>query len=559
MILLLSLCWCAVALNVQAPHEVIIQLRAGVTPEVFAQRHGLQYMGALDFLPESDRYFRFLENTDTHTTTRVARDTDVHWIERQVPRVQHKRGAGASDPLYTRQWHLGPIQAPEAWEAGYTGTGVTVGIVDDGLQWQHGDLRQNYATALSHDYNEGDSDPSPHPGDNHGTCCAGVAAAVANNTHCGAGVAPGARVAGVRLIGGPTTDLLEAAALSHRARSGIDIFSNSWGPADDGMRMVGPGRLTRAALAHNVQTGRGGLGSIYVWAAGNGGHVGDSCAFDGYASSPYTIAVGAMDSNHRQAYYSEGCAALMCIAPSSGKNTKGITTVDVNIAGQGYAPTSECTSSFGGTSSACPTVAGVIALVLQANPALTWRDVQLLIAKTSRAIETSDASWSTNSRGYRHSERFGFGIVQARTLVETARQWQRVSTQHGHGSGVLHPRLVIPNDGGTTSACVQHTFSASRITFVEHVLVRIGLRHPRRGHLRIQLRSPELVVSTLANVHGDTHANYPARDGWLFTSVRHFGEHSANGAWQLCITDVVRDTRANHGLFEFWELAVFGH
>lgn len=542
------------ALNIQAPHEIVVQLRTTVTPETFAERHNLQFLGAVDFLPATERYFRFVEQA--HATRLELRDTDdIHWMERQVPRMQHKRGA--SDPLYARQWHLPFIQAPESWDTGYTGSGVTIGIVDDGLQWQHADLGQNYAAAHSHDYNQGDDDPSPHPGDNHGTSCAGVAAAVANNTHCGVGVAPGARVAGVRLIGGPTTDLLEAAALSHHAINGIDIFSNSWGPADDAMRMAGPGRLARMALAHNVHVGRNGLGNIYVWAAGNGGHVGDSCAYDGYASSPYTIAVGAMDSRERQSYYSEGCAALMCVAPSSGKQTAGITTVDVSIRGQGYSPGSECTSTFGGTSSACPTVAGVIALTLQANPQLTWRDVQILIAKTSRVIEARDLSWSTNSRGFRHSERFGFGLVQARTLVETARQWQRVPVQRGYSSGMLYPRLAIPDDAGTTSACVQHTFRASSITFIEHVLVRIGLRHPSRGQLRVQLRSPERIVSTLANVHHDTHANYPGQDGWLFTSVRHFGEATADGAWQLCVTDAVRGMSG--GVFEFWELAVFGH
>lgn len=527
--------------NVSPPHELVMQLHANVDVSQFAQRYGLHYIGPVTFIPGN--YHRFVEQQ--HISRRHYPRDQVRWMRRQVPRWQHKR---TSDPLFSQQWHLPVIQAPEAWDAGFTGRGVTVAIVDDGVHWRHPDMTARYLASASHDYNDGDSDPTPHMGDNHGTCCAGVTAATANNTHCGAGVAPDARIAGIRLIGGPSTDIMEAAALSH---GDAHIYSNSWGPQDDGRRLAGPGRITREALAHNVRYGREGRGAIYIWAAGNGGHVGDSCAYDGYASSPYTIAVGAIDSGNRASYYSEGCAALMCVAPSSGRNTPGITTIDVNVMGQGYEPAGECTARFGGTSSACPTVAGVIALALQANPRLTWRDVQLLIAKTSAVVDERGGAYATNSRGYRHSERYGFGVVQARVLVETARTWQNVPQQRGFGSGVLSVHLPVPTDG--TSVCVQHTFAGSHITFVEHVLVRTSIRHPHRGRLRIRLRSPERIVSTLSSVHPDTTANIPS--SWLFTSVRHFGESAVDGPWQLC----VQSNDVNVGTLESWQLAVFGH
>jgi subtilisin family serine protease len=478
----------------------------------------------------------------------------INWMEEQHYRVQYKRDP--SDPLYTQQWHLPHMEAKECWDIQVNGSGVTIAIVDDGLQHSHPDLHDNYAAHLSHDFNEGDDDPSPGVGDFHGTSCAGVAAAVANNTHCGCGVAPNATLVGIRLIAGPVTDLTEAAALSHNIQH-IDIYSNSWGPNDDGMHMASPGRLVREALAHNVHAGRNGKGNIYVWASGNGGHLGDSCAYDGYAQSPYTIAVGAVNKDQRQSYYSEGCAALMCVAPSSDRNpSSGIVTVDVNTPGQGYNPSGECTSRFGGTSSACPAVAGALALLLQVNPNVSWRDVQILIAKSSKAVATSDIDWSSNSRGFRHHHKYGFGLIQSRTLVELARTWTNVPEQKGYGSGLLRAQLAIPNDASII--CVSHTFSGSGITFVEHVLVRISLKHPRRGQLRIRLKSPENVVSLLADVHGDTNADYPRPNGWLFTSVRHFGEQSADGDWRLCIEDAIADAYGN-GLFETWDLSVFGH
>jgi hypothetical protein len=260
-----------------------------------------------------------------------------------------------TDPLYGQQWHLPVIHASEAWSSGIKGKGVTIAIVDDGLQHSHDDLHGNYEPRFSRDYNDGDNDPSPGYSDNHGTSCAGVAAAIANNTHCGSGVAPLAKLVGRRLIAAPSTDYQEAMALS-QDREHIDIFSNSWGPADTGMEMTGPGRLTLEALAQGARYGRQGKGSIFVWASGNGRHVGDSCAYDGYASSPYTIAVGALDSNGKQAYYSEGCAALLCVTPSSGALK--ITTTDISTPGLGYDPSSECTNTFGGTSSAAPLAAG---------------------------------------------------------------------------------------------------------------------------------------------------------------------------------------------------------
>jgi subtilisin family serine protease len=548
----------ASCMDVPDPHEFVVRFKdPREDPQLYANTHHLRYLGPVTFL-KGGGYHRFSQPQTTRQSGELA---DPHqkiaWMERQVPRQQHRRGVPSpSDPLFPRQWHLSHIQAKESWDVGFTGHSVTVAIVDDGVQHRHPDITPNYVAQYSHDFNRGTGDPSPGYGDFHGTCCAGVVGAMANNSHCGCGVAPKASIVGLRLIGAPTTDLTEATGLSHESQH-IDIYSSSWGPRDDGMRMEGPGHILREALANNVQNGRGGKGNIYVWASGNGGHVGDSCSFDGYASSPYTIAVGAVNQQERQSYYSEGCPALMCVAPSSGKaRASGIVTVDVNTANQGYSPNAECTARFGGTSSACPTVAGAIALVLQANPNLTWRDVQLLVAKTSKIVDPKDSGWSTNGRGYRHNERYGFGLIQARTMLEAARAWTNVPTQKGYSSGHIHTRLRIPRDG--TPVCVSHTFSGSNISFVEHVLVRVGLHHPRRGQVRVRLRSPENVVSMLADVHPDPHANYPLRDGWLFTSVRHFGERSGDGDWHLCLEDGITDDYGN-GVFDFWELAIFGH
>lgn len=138
------------------------------------------------------------------------------------------------------------------------------------------------------------------------------------DNYCGVGVAPSARVSAIRLIATDTEDYQEAHGIGHRADVNM-IYSNSWGPPDDGRRLEGPGTLAYRAREKAMQTGRGGLGPIYVWAAGNGRGAGDNCNYDGWANSRYALTVGAVDSSGLQPWYSEDCAAMFAVAPSSGK------------------------------------------------------------------------------------------------------------------------------------------------------------------------------------------------------------------------------------------------
>ncbi|XP_056308747.1 proprotein convertase subtilisin/kexin type 6-like, partial [Danio aesculapii] len=125
----------------------------------------------------------------------------------------------------------------------------------------------------------------------HGTRCAGVVAASANNSLCIVGIAYNAKIGGVRMLDGDMTDMVEAQSLSLRQQY-IDIYSSSWGPDDDGRTVDGPGPLARLALENGIRKGRKGRGSIFVWASGNGGQSQDHCSCDGYTNSIYTISVG---------------------------------------------------------------------------------------------------------------------------------------------------------------------------------------------------------------------------------------------------------------------------
>ena len=152
--------------------------------------------------------------------------------------------------------------------------------------------------------------------DHHGTRCAGQVAAVKNDA-CGVGIAYDSKVAGVRILSGAITDVDEAAALNYNYQN-TSIYSCSWGPPDDGKSMESPSYIIESAIVNGIKYGRGGRGSIYVFASGNGAAYGDQCNFDGYTNSIYSITVAAIDYKGLHPVYSEACAANLVVAYSSG-------------------------------------------------------------------------------------------------------------------------------------------------------------------------------------------------------------------------------------------------
>lgn len=152
--------------------------------------------------------------------------------------------------------------------------------------------------------------------DQHGTRCCGEIAAAKNDV-CGVGVAYESKIAGIRILSGQISDADEAAALNYGYQS-TAIYSCSWGPPDDGKAMEAPSRIITKAMVNGIQKGRGGKGSIFVFASGNGGGSGDQCNFDGYTNSIYSVTVSAVDHEGKHPYYSEPCAANMIVAYSSG-------------------------------------------------------------------------------------------------------------------------------------------------------------------------------------------------------------------------------------------------
>lgn len=478
----------------------------------------------------------------------IIRNTEgVKQAELLVKRKLNKKSV-PTDPLYAYnvanagyQWHLKntgqfggavgvDLNVESVWNS-YTGSGVKIGIVDDGLDTGHPDL--NIDTTISHNWNSGTAtDPSPTGGDRHGTSAAGVAAAKANNDAGGVGVAYGAELVGLRLTAEVTSDLQESEALAWE-NDEISIYSNSWGPSDQVVSYDGPGPMVEAALAAGVSSGRGGKGSIYVWAGGNGQRVywaaddayqSDNSNYDGYANRMETIAVGAVDDEGKTA--SEVGANIVVVAPSSGgAGSQSITTTDL-VSNGGYR------YDFGGTSAAVPQVAGVVALMLEANPNLGWRDVQEILMATARRVGASDDDWKFNGGGFAFNHKYGAGLVDAAAAVSLAQGWTNLGARTSHEvSGTSLP-AAIP-DFSVSGLTKSFDFSGQSNLRVEHVEVEVDTTHTYVGDLEITLISPSGTRSVLS----EYHFNIADDLSWTFMSVHHWGEDSS-GVWKVEVRDL---------------------
>ncbi|MFF5291196.1 S8 family peptidase [Paractinoplanes globisporus] len=342
--------------------------------------------------------------------------------------------------MFPQQWHLGPAvvkgvevvahaNVVEAW-ADSRGDGIVLCVIDDGMDVAHPEFASpgKLVAPRSVSRPRGD-DPRPGDGDNHGTACAGVACA--DGVDKASGVAPGARFMPVRLVSGLGSQD-EADAFVWATDHGADVISCSWGPADGNWwdptdpvhnQVVPLPDNTRLAIEYAVTRGRGGKGCVITWAAGNGAESVDN---DGYASYPKVIAVAACNDQGRQSRYSDHGTAIWCSFPSnngSPSRTPGIWTTDrhgregYNLGDESLGDAAgDYTNSFGGTSSACPGVAGVAALILAANPGLRWDEVKDLLRASADRIDDNSHEYDENG----HSNRYGFGRVNAAAAVRLA-------------------------------------------------------------------------------------------------------------------------------------------
>jgi subtilisin family serine protease len=339
-----------------------------------------------------------------------------------------------------RHWHLDAIEAFEAWQISSGSPDVVVAIIDDGTDVDHA----AFESQVGEHFNVIDLSGDPRPPAEkskeyaHGTACAGLAVGASNQAIGTSGVAPGCRLMAVRLLDRviPVTveekleealtdaeqvalrralsvvdPYREARALQWASEHGADVISNSWGPPD-GYAKFGKAfpidDITRLALTFAAESGRDGKGCVICWAAGNGN---ESISFDGYATRPEVLAVGACTVEGTRAPYSDYGPEVDISAPGGGYKEGLLTTVDVDPeAHQAYR------HDFNGTSAAAPVVAGVAALLLSVNPNLSREEVYSILRDTADKIDREGGQY--DERG--HSPLYGWGRVNARRALQRA-------------------------------------------------------------------------------------------------------------------------------------------
>ncbi|MDJ0753554.1 MAG: S8 family serine peptidase [Ardenticatenaceae bacterium] len=427
-------------------HPVLItdEFVVGFKPDVpqseidaLNQARGIEILEAFDFSPNTfllrvprDNQAEILDIVRAYYALETVKFSEPNLIYIK----ELKFAFNPNDALFSQQWHLPMVDAPEAWDITRGDRSVVIAIIDDGVDLDHEDFASPgkiVPTADLFDFISSDNDPRPAlSNDDHGTAVAGVATADGNNSIGVTGVAPNCRLMAIRLDG-TNSATRDANAFRFAANHGASVINNSWGPPDGAGAFPLPA-LVRAAINHATDNGRGGLGCVIFFAAGNGNeHISAPATLDGYASYNRVIAVAASnDTEVRSAYSDFGPEVNIC-APSNdtAPGHRGIVTTD-RMGSQGYNPpssgsdpisNSNYTGTFGGTSSSSPLAAGISALMLATNPDLTWEQVRYILEATAEKIDSANTNPVAQYQPNGHSQWYGYGRVNAFEAVKGAR------------------------------------------------------------------------------------------------------------------------------------------
>lgn len=522
------------------------------------------------------------------------------------------------DPLFKYAWHLSntgqlvfanapavagfDMNLTSTWAQNIHGSSVLVQVSDDGIEDTHEDLRANFSYAnLSKNY----SLQSPFIAtkaapiattDNHGTSVAGLIAAVGWNARGSRGVAPNAKLLSANFLSDGVSRT--SAKFINQASGSFDISNMSWGTTQNMIYDLDTDYETQ--LASMATSGRNGKGTLFVKAAGNDFAVDcngstnnciGSSNFDSDNVNPYITVVAALNALGESASYSSigSDIWISSFGGEFGDDSPAMMTTDRSTCRKGYSVTAETipfekgnsnenakcnyTSSFNGTSSAAPTVSGAMALLLEANPNLTWREIKYILAKTATVDNFAvggiahplrstltlpvgfiwEQKWVNNSAGFKFHNFYGFGRVNVDAAVTMAKAFAFdlgifSKTNWVHLNSGLN--LAIPDNNITG---VSNSLTVVQNYTVEAVQIRINITHADISQLALELTSPNGTKSILVNARNSLVGlgNY---QGEVFLSNAFYQEPSA-GNWILKVIDA---KSGNTGTLTSFGLNIFG-
>ncbi|SED37614.1 S8 family serine peptidase [Streptomyces sp. PAN_FS17] len=469
-----------------------------------------------------------------------------------VPDRLNKPLATPNDTEYSKQWDLfettAGMNVPGAWDVA-TGSGVTVAVIDTGYV-THSDLGANIVAGydfisdatVGNDGNGRDSNPAD-PGDWtaanecasgdpaygsswHGTHVAGTIAAVTNNGKGVAGIAYGAKVSPLRVLGkcgGYDSDIIDAITwASGGTVSGVPANANVAKVIN--MSLGGGGACSTATQsAINAAVNRG---TTVVVAAGN-----SNANASGYspASCANVISVAAADRQGNRSYYSNYGTVVDIAAPGGETNSVAANGILSTLNSGAQGPSTENYDYYQGTSMAAPHVAGLAALMKSANPALTPAQIESAIKTNSRALP------GTCSGGC------GAGLADAAKTV------QAVSGSGGSTGGTTFTStsaVSIPDNGSAIESPI--TVSGRSGNAPSALQVGVDITHTYRGDLVVDLVAPDGSTYRLKSASSSDSA-----DNVIATYTVNAAGETANGTWKLRVQDTAaQDT----GRVNSWKL-----
>jgi len=543
-----------------------------------------------------------------------------------------------SDPLYKHQWHLDNsgqtnfasnagtagqdlnvdtvIAGAASQLLGYTGSGIVVAVVDEGLELAHEDLSENIVSG-SYDFLNSDTDPTNAANDgDHGTSVAGIIASRGWNNIGGRGVAPNASLFGYNYLKIQTiSNQVKSWGIDPPVTGSADLYNLSYGRGyGSDTTYTLPTFISSAfedALISGVETLRDNKGAIYIKSSGNGYDDNPtsvcgtelSCTdtvIDSRSTVPYIMLVGALNADGVKASYSTPGAPIWVsgfggqtgfdssyVTSSSGydpaimttdqsgcingyvgiNNSRGFQVNEFNNHDGDFSENASCNyhSRFNGTSSAAPSVAGVVALMLEANGDLTWRDVKHILATTSIQIDASNTytlssvvqyEWETNAAGFTFHNWYGFGKIDAAEAVNTAVAYTADSRGTFSDTGYVSAGTInAAFTQGTTVRSLSVTKPGGSNNFTEFVRVSVKFDHAAPKTVGIRLESPQGTVVNILQPFTNIVTN---PSGVLFDmGVSAFYGEEIEGDWIISIDDY--DDDAIDGTLIEWGIQVYGN